>query len=333
VSDDAEKPFDAPPSRLAKARREGNLPRAQEVGSALAFGAAAAAVAALAPLLRGEMMHALQAAPHGDLTPNIVVIGIATLPLTAACVAAMFGGIVQSGGLTVVPIAFKGSRLAPAEGFKRMFSRDAAMHGVRAGAAFALAVALLSPSLVALCASALDRTPVAAAASAWSAALRALFLAAAIGALFAAAEYGVARRGWLRKLRMSLSELKRELKESDGDPLARSRRRALHRSLLRGALSKVADASFVVVNPTHVAVALEYRPPQVPVPVVLVCAADEAALRVREMAAEHRVPVIENVALARALYRDAKVGDAIPHAHYVAVAEIVAALYRSGALD
>jgi flagellar biosynthesis protein FlhB len=135
----------------------------------------------------------------------------------------------------------------------------------------------------------------------------------------------------MRKLRMSFDERRREAKEQEGDPVTRGRRRSLHRALLRGSLARVSDAAFVVANPTHVAVALEYRPPDVPVPCVLVRAADAAAVRVRELAAERGIPVVENVALARALYRDARAGEAIPHAHYVAVAEVVAALARAKA--
>jgi flagellar biosynthetic protein FlhB len=89
----------------------------------------------------------------------------------------------------------------------------------------------------------------------------------------------------------------------------------------------------VVVNPTHVAVALEYSPPDVLVPIVLVRASDEGALRVREEAKTHGIPIVENIPLARALFAAANVGDAIPHEHYVAVAEIVAALTREGVLQ
>jgi flagellar biosynthesis protein FlhB len=146
--------------------------------------------------------------------------------------------------------------------------------------------------------------------------------------LFAGAEYAAARGAWLRKLRMSFEERKREAKEQDGDPFARGRRRAMHRSLLRGSIAKVREASFVVVNPTHVAVALQYRPPDVPVPRVLVRAADAAARRVRDIAARYDVPVVENVGLARALYHDGRIGAAIGVEHYIAVAEVVAALVR-----
>jgi len=126
--------------------------------------------------------------------------------------------------------------------------------------------------------------------------------------------------------------MKREAKESDGDPLARSRRRSLHRQLSRGAMHRVKEAAFVVTNPTHIAVALAYHPPEVPVPRVLVRAADDAAARVREIAREYGVPLVENVALARALYAAARPGDFIAQEHYIAVAEIVAALVKTGAI-
>jgi flagellar biosynthetic protein FlhB len=87
-----------------------------------------------------------------------------------------------------------------------------------------------------------------------------------------------------------------------------------------------------VTNPTHIAVALEYRPPDVPVPRVLVRAADDAAARVRELAASYRVPLVEDVPLARLLYAHAGPGDFIPRETYIAVAEIVAALTKAGVL-
>jgi flagellar biosynthesis protein FlhB len=150
-----------------------------------------------------------------------------------------------------------------------------------------------------------------------------------VGFAFAIAEYGAARAAWLRKLRMSFEERKREVKEEEGDASARGRRRALHRTLLRSGMRRLKDASFVVANPEHVAVALEYNPPRVCVPRVLVRAADAAAAVVRATAVRYGVPIVENVWLARALYRDGRAGEPIPHPLYVAVAEIVVALHRA----
>ena len=335
MSESSEKTFDAPPSRIAKARREGNLPRAQEFSGNLAFITAALTILGIGAPLGAFARAALSRGAEGNAAAPfaLAVIALGLVPMFAAALSGFGGGIVQNGGLVLVVPALKFERLQPVEGIKRMFSREAAMHGARAAIAFLLAAAAMVPTFDALLgASAVRLTPISIASIAWSGAAHVVFAAAVIGMLFAIAEFAVARRTWLRKLRMSLAELKRELKESDGDPMARSRRKALHRNLIRGAIERVADAAFVVVNPTHVAVALEYRPPEIPVPAILVRAADEMALRVRERAAEHRIPVIENVGLARALYRDGAVGEPIAHEHYLAVAEVVIALMRCGVL-
>ena len=333
--DSGEKTFDAPPSRVAKARREGNIPRAQELSASLAFVAAALGVCAMAAPLGVLARAALVQATRGTfgVGPCLAIAALGLVPAALAATSGAVGALVQSGGLVLVAPAMKFERLQPVEGLKRMFSREALTHGARALVAFALASTAMFPALRDLAsAGAVALTPNGVAQIAWAGAQHVVWAAAAVGLLFAIAEYGVARRAWLRKLRMSLAELKRELKESDGDPLARGRRKALHRNLIRGAIAKVKEAAFVVVNPTHVAVALEYRPPEVPVPTVLVRASDEMALRVRDVASEYNIPVIENVALARALYRDSAVDEPIAHDHYVAVAEIVASLLRSGAL-
>lgn len=336
MSDASEKPFDATPSRIAKARREGNIARSQEVGANAAFLAAVACAVASAPLFAGFAQRAIYAAAARRLTladvVPIVLAGVAVIGAGAAGGAA--ASIAQNGGIVVVAPSLKWARVNPADGLKRMLSRETAAHAVRALLAFVLATAAIAASIrQVVFASGGTGDVMRIASAAWSASQRVVFAAAACGMTFALVEYGAARKTWLAKLKMSLHELKRETKENDGDPAARARRKSLHRTLARGAIAKVKDASFVVVNPTHVAVALEYRPPSVPVPVVLVRAADEMALRVRAAAADAGLPVIENVPLARALFAQTHVGDAIPGEQYLAVAEIVASLVRSGMLQ
>jgi len=331
-----EKHFDATPSRLAKAKREGNVPRSAEFSANAAFAVAALSVVAVAPAIGAFARTGIVRATHGEspVASAVEIMGYALVPMTAAAIVATIAGIAQAGGLQFVAVTVKFSRIDPIEGLRRICSRETVTHSIRGVVAFAVAIAAIVPAIRGVFVSASSaQGPLTVAASTWTGSEHLVFAAAGVGGVFAVLEYSVARREWLRKLRMSFDELKREIKEHDGDPQARARRRALHRNLVRGSLAKVEDASFVVVNPTHVAVALEYRPPDVPVPTVLVRAADEMALRVRELAAEHRIPIIENVALARALYRDAQAGVPIPHTHYVAVAEVVAALLRSGALS
>jgi flagellar biosynthetic protein FlhB len=335
MSEPAEKQFEATPQRLERARREGNVARAGELAANCSFAASALALVAALPMLQWCARSAVERAARGAV-PIAETAGVLVCCLVspaAGGAAAVAANAFQSAGLRFTPLSLKGERLDPVEGCKRMLSRDSLLHAVRAALAFTLAAAAMLPVLAhaaAMSLGALDARVVAAAA--WSASERVAAIACATGSLFAAAEFASARSTWLKKLRMSFEERKREAKDQEGDPHARGRRRALHRSLLRGAIARVREAAFVVANPTHLAIALEYDPPAVPVPRVLVRAADAAALRVRDVAAEYGIPVVENVPLARALFRDARPGEAIGHAHYVAVAEVVAALIRSGAI-
>jgi flagellar biosynthetic protein FlhB len=147
---------------------------------------------------------------------------------------------------------------------------------------------------------------------------------------WSAADYGFQRWNYERGLRMTKQEIKEEAKDTDGNPATRGRRRNLRRALLRKILAKeVARATAIVTNPTHYAVALEYRPESMAAPVVVAKGRNLLAARIRELARQHEIPVIENPPLARTLYKMAKVGQSIPPQLYTAVAEILAFLYRS----
>ena len=333
MSEHAEKPFEATPRRIAKAKREGNLARSAEFGANLSFAAAALTVAAIVPSLGAVAGGSLRDALAGRRPgwSSALVIAEAVLTVCAAASAGAVASIVQNGGPIFVPIVPKFERLDPMAGIRRILSRETLAHSARAAFAFALASAAMVPA-IAWCATALLRSARldALAGVAWKAAQEVAVAAVVVGTLFSIAEYASARSAWLRKLRMSFDERKREAREEEGDAVARGRRRSMHRSLLHGAIARVKEAAFVVTNPTHVAVALAYDPPAIMVPEVLVRAAGETARRVRELAERYAVPVVEDAALARALYRDGR-GDApIPRAHYVAVAAIVAALSRKG---
>lgn len=332
MSDATEKPFEATPQRIAKAKREGNFARSAEFAANLAFAAAAFAIVSLAPTIGAAAAKAVAIAAAG--TAPVVACGTlfaaALVPLECAAAAGTLATLVQTGGLTFVAIVPKPERLNPAEGIKRILSRETLAHSLRASLAFGAATAAMIP-VIASCAAAVvsANTLVQVSGETWAATQRVAWAACGVGLLFSIAEYAAARNSWLHKLRMSVEERKEEAKEQDGDALVRGRRRSMHRAWLRGALSRVKDASFVVANPSHVAVALEYRPPDVNVPRILVRALDKAALRVRRLAASYRIPIVESATLARALYADGRAGEPIPTAHYLAVAEVVAALARS----
>ena len=130
------------------------------------------------------------------------------------------------------------------------------------------------------------------------------------------------------KLKMSKQEVKEESKDTEGDPQIKARIRGLQLEASRKRmLSDVPGADVVVTNPTHFAVALRYTPGDA-APRVVAKGADHLAATIKRIARENRVPVLENKPLARALYREVKVGMAIPESFYQAVAEVLAYVYR-----
>lgn len=332
----ADKQFEATQSRLEKARREGDVARSQDASSLCAFAAGAAAVAAIAVPLGGTL-HAILAAAflRADWFPLAVRSGVLVLvPVCASAAASIACTIAQTGGFRFTAPVPKLERLSPAENLKRILSRETAASLLRGLLAFVCAAAAAVAAARTVAGAALHGTSLdGLAQAAWHGSLRAAAAACAAGGLFAAADYAGQLRRWRRRLRMSHDELQRDRKEQDGDPLARSRRRSLHRRFARGSLRRVREAAFVVCNPEHIAVALEYRPPAVAVPRVLVRAADAAAQRVREIASECGVPLVRDVSVARLLYGSADAGEYIPVESYVAVAEIVAELHETGALQ
>ncbi|OIQ09808.1 flagellar biosynthetic protein FlhB [Moorella thermoacetica] len=144
----------------------------------------------------------------------------------------------------------------------------------------------------------------------------------------AAADYVFQRREYQKNLRMTRQEVKEEMKQMEGDPLVRSRLREKQRQLARHRMMHaVPEATVVITNPTHVAVALRYREEE-RAPRVVAKGAGSIAERIKAVARRHNVPVVENPPVARALYRQVELGQEIPVALYQAVAEILARIYK-----
>lgn len=129
---------------------------------------------------------------------------------------------------------------------------------------------------------------------------------------------------WKSNLRMSRYELKQEYKEMEGDPIIRARMKSLARDRIRRQMIlEVPKATLIIANPTHFSVALRYNPPEDIAPVLIAKGQDILALKIREVATENDIPVIENVALARALYKQVEINQLIPEDFYQAVAELI----------
>jgi flagellar biosynthetic protein FlhB len=142
-------------------------------------------------------------------------------------------------------------------------------------------------------------------------------------------DYAFQRWQYEKNLRMSVQEIKEEQKESEGDPHIRSRVRSLMREMARKRMmEEVPKADVVVTNPTHLAVALRYRRQDMPAPQVVAKGAGYVAERIKAVAREHGIPLVENRIVAQSLFKTVDIGEVIPEALYKAVAEILAHVYR-----
>ncbi len=336
--DRAGKTFDAPPARRQRAVREGNVARSIEITSIVALAGASVATFAVAPFIGGAAAHVLDRLARGPETASVppelaLAVAAAFVPATAAAGCAAIAALAQGGGLRLRMPSFKLTVLNPIAGLKRMVGAEAVAGAFRAAIAFSVVCAALLPLGRDIVAGSIGLSGTGAiAAFAGATMQRALWTAMVVGAAFALVDYVLVRRRWLQGLKMSLAEIKRDHKENDGDPQARSRRATLHRTMMRGSIARTKEASFVVVNPTHIAIAIRYAPPEVPVPEILVRAADDAALTVKRIATSLAIPIVEDIPLARALFADGDAGRPIPTTLYVAIAQVIAELARAGVL-
>jgi flagellar biosynthetic protein FlhB len=147
--------------------------------------------------------------------------------------------------------------------------------------------------------------------------------------VFAIVDYAMTRRSYMKRMRMSRTELKDEMRQSEGDPQIKAKIRQIRmQRAQRRMMQAVPNATVVVTNPTHYAIALRYVRDETPAPMCLAKGVDDVALKIREVAEAHDVPIIEDPPLARALYATAEIDSPIPRAHYEAVAKVIGVVMR-----
>ena len=344
---DLEKTESPSSRRLEQAREEGQVPRSRELSTLVGLLAGSGGLW----LLGGQFSHRFAAVLSDGLTfdrtvgfdPQAVLLRFAAqttdsmfvlAPLLVAAFAAALLAPILIGGLifTPKPLEPDFSRLDPVAGLGRMFSmRGLVELGKALAKAFVVGAAsawllwgvreetlgLIQEPLVPAFAHAARMV-------AWGF----LVLAGAFGLL---ALFDVPYQLWdhNRRLRMSRAELRQEARESDGDPQVKARIRAQQREMARRRMmTEVPRADVVVTNPTHYAVALRYTDGGMRAPRVIAKGSGLVAQRIREIASDAGVPLVEAPPLARALHRHTEIGDEIPQALYTAVAEVLAYVYR-----
>lgn len=219
------------------------------------------------------------------------------------------------------------TRVSPAAGWKRLFGAQAGVDFLRSmlklAAVIAVAAVILKRQLATV-ATAMESDPTGLLSLTASLCLQLLATLCLFSAILAVADLAWSRFKWRHDLRMSRQEIKDEYKQQEGDPHLKARIRSIGRQRAgRRMMKKLPTATMVVTNPTHYAVALRYVREEGGVPIVVAKGVDHLALRIRELAAGHDIPVVEDKPLARALYEKVGLDQAIPAELYRAVAEII----------
>jgi flagellar biosynthetic protein FlhB len=159
--------------------------------------------------------------------------------------------------------------------------------------------------------------------------MRVLIGVLSVMTVIAALDFLYQRQQHTKQLRMSRQELRDEYKQTEGDPMIKARLRQIRMERARKRMmAAVPEADVVVTNPTHFAVALKYDPERMQAPILVAKGADSMALRIREIAKEHNVPIVQNPPLSRALYNGVDLDQEVPAEHYKAVAEIIGYVMR-----
>ncbi len=336
--DAADRTEAATPRRLERAREEGNVPLSKEaVGFASLAGATLAASIAL-PSLGGELLRVLRGVLSGAhaLDPFLALQEVlrggllAALPVAAGALLAAAGATLLQTGFLVrgAALAPDFNRLNPMAALKRLLSLDSVMELGRTLLKLVLLGTALwrALDLVAL-QQALHRPVGGLLAEVGRHALRLMTAALVVYALLGTADLVWVRLRHMRRLRMSREEMRDEARDSDGDPQVKGRQRQIRmQRARRRMLAAVPTASVVITNPTHYAVALAYEPGASAAPKVVAKGMDSLALRIREVAAQHGVPIVENPPLARALHR-LEPDTEVPPEHWQAVAEVISYVY------
>jgi flagellar biosynthetic protein FlhB len=341
---------EASPYRLEEMRRKGQVAQSREVTGLLALLAAAVTAYALSPRMGADMAEFMRETFRTDLSARLDLGGThvmqdilykalhvlagAALPI---CVAGFVFGVAGSLGqvgniFSTDPITPDLGKIDPLSGLQRLFSRRQLVEAVRlvfkTAIVVAIAYALVRHEIVRSPAQ-LGTAP-AAMVAAYGTAAKSIFLSLiGVLALFAAFDWFLTRREYQTQLRMTKQEAKQEHKERDGDPQIKARIRAVQREMARKRMmAAIKKADVIITNPTHIAIAVVYDREKDLAPKVVAKGADFMAQRIKQIASQAGVPMVENVPLARTLYKTVKVNQYIPRALYQAVAEVLAYVYR-----
>ncbi|MGY1751746.1 EscU/YscU/HrcU family type III secretion system export apparatus switch protein [Blastococcus sp. SYSU D01042] len=335
------------PQRLKKARKEGQVARTQELGTW--SGIAAASV--LLPMVAGNgfaevqmlfvQIRAVAAQPEASaiaalLGQALTAFMMTVLPLALGLMVVGLVAAASQGGIVFASKGMKPSfkKFNPVTGIKRMFGTQGLWEVVKAlikTVALGVVVVVTSDRAQTLVSSA-GALPLSAVVDTFVDSAILMFRVVALtGLVLAIADYVVVRAKMMKQLKMSKYEITQEHKQAEGDPHMKAHRKGVALSMSRNRMmAEVAEADVLLVNPTHVAVALKYEAAK-GAPRVVAKGAGEVAAKLREIAAEARVPMVQDIPLARALHASCDLGQEVPAQLFTAVARVLAFVMHLGA--
>jgi len=336
-----DKTEDPSQKRLDDALQQGNVVKSQEVNTWFMIAGATLVLMSfsggmsqdLTTTMRGLIANAAIISLDGNALPRLFEkIGVELLaaiavPFLILMIAALAGNVVQHQFVwSTEALSPKLSKVSPLAGLKRLFSKQSLANFVKG----LIKLVIVGTVMAMLMWPDKDRMeglitmdPVALLPFTSVISLKLMGAVVALMAVVAAADYLFQYRTWFGKLKMSLQEMKEEIKQTQGDPHIKGKLRQLRQMRMKQRMaSAVPKASVIITNPTHYAVALQYER-GMEAPVCVAKGVDAMALRIREIGAEHNVPIVENPPLARALHASVEVDQTIPQEHYKAVAEVI----------
>ena len=345
--DDSQKTEDATPKKISQARERGNVAKSMEVNTWLMLIAGAILVGTMGPGLMDDIRllatmfverpheFAMDPGNLGDLLSDTVrgVAKFMAAPVVLMVVFAITTGVIQN-GFVFSPKALepKLEKVSPLKGAKKFAGARQYVEFIKGLVKIAIvgltAFLLLAPEF-----NRIDTLMTYDLRSiltlVYELVMRLLIYVLMILAVIAFLDLVFQRLQHQKQLRMTKQEIKDEFKQAEGDPHIKGRLRQIRMDRARQRMMQaVPDADVVVTNPTHFAIALSYKPDEMEAPIVVAKGQDEIARKIREVAMEHDITIVENKPLAQALFNSVEIGQDVPTEHYKAVAEIISYVWR-----
>lgn len=345
--DDSQKTEDPTPKKLEEARKKGQVPLSREINNWVMLAMGTLVVLAVGPTMMKNLGNHLRSyIADAHLMPGVPggfgvfiadsfmdILGIMMLPLVLLVAAAFLGPFLQVGPLFAPDIIKPDiSKISPLKGFERLFSMRSIAEFVKGILKIAI-ISVVGLFLLYPFFGKIDHM-VGLSIASMLGELDGLVFRLMIGILFvmfivAVIDLMYQRYEHMKKMRMTKQELKDEYKQSEGDPHVKAKLRQLRQEKARARMMQsVPSADVVITNPTHYAIALKYDPEENIAPIVVAKGVDYIAAKIREIAAENDVVMVENKPLARALYDNVDIDDPVPAEHYKAVAEVISYVFR-----